>query len=465
VAVQVPVSSTLDSRTRSEVEAEVFADYRASSPRSAALHEAARRVMPGGDTRTVAFHAPYPLVIAEGQGCRIQDADGRTYVDLLNNYTSLIHGHGHPAVVAAVSERLPFGTAFPAPNEAQTRLAEIIVDRVASVDMVRFCNSGSEAIMNALRAARAFTGRDLIIKMEGGYHGTYDDVEVSVHPDPRDPASGPDRAPTGVLGTRGVPANTLENVLVTPLNDIEAIERLFRERGQEVAAVIVEPVMGSAGMLPADQAFLEALRVLTLEHDALLIFDEVMSFRLESGGVQQHYRVRPDLTTFAKIIGGGFPVGGFGGRASVMEQFDPLRPAPLWQSGTFNGNLITMVAGVAAMEAYPAAEVDRINALGERLRDGLRAALEEAGVPAAVTGYGSFAGVHLGATVVRTYRGAALADRALARLLHLALLLEGIYVAPRLMMCTSTAMDDATIDEVLASFRRAVGVIRPALAA
>jgi glutamate-1-semialdehyde 2,1-aminomutase len=421
--------------------------------------------MPGGDTRTVAFHAPYPLAITEGQGCRIRDADGRIYIDLLNNYTSLIHGHGHPAVVAAVSERLPFGTAFPAPNEAQTRLAEIIVDRVASVDMVRFCNSGSEAVMNALRAARAFTGRDLIIKMEGGYHGTYDDVEVSVHPDPRDPASGPDRAPTGVLGTRGVPENTLDNVLVTPLNDIDAVERLMQERGADVAAVIVEPVMGSAGMLPADQAFLEALRVLTLEHDALLIFDEVMSFRLETGGVQQHYRVRPDLTTFAKIIGGGFPVGGFGGRASVMEQFDPSRPAPLWQSGTFNGNLITMVAGVAAMEAYPPAEVDRINALGARLRDGLRAALEDADVPATVTGYGSFAGVHLGAPAVHTYRDAALADKALARLLHLALLLEGIYVAPRLMMCTSTAMDEATIDEVLSGFRRAIGAIRPALAA
>ncbi len=190
-----------------------------------------------------------------------------------------------------------------------------------------------------------------------------------------------------------------------------------------------------------------------------------MSFRLEPGGMQQHYRVRPDLTTFAKIIGGGFPVGGFGGRASVMEQFDPLRPAPLWQSGTFNGNLITMVAGVAAMEAYTPAEVGRINALGERLRDGLRAALQDAGVPAAVTGYGSFAGVHLGATAVHTYRDAALTDKGLARLLHLALLLEGIYVAPRLMMCTSTAMDDATIDEVLAGFRRAIGAIRPALAA
>jgi glutamate-1-semialdehyde 2,1-aminomutase len=465
MAVGVQIRSNLESRTRAEVEAEVIADYRASSPRSAALHEAARRVMPGGDTRTVAFHAPYPLVITEGRGCRIQDADGRTYIDLLNNYTSLIHGHAHPAVVAAVSERLPFGTAFPAPNEAQTQLAEMIVDRVASVDMIRFCNSGSEAVMNALRAARAFTGRDLIVKMEGGYHGTYDDVEVSVRPDPRDPASGSDHAPVGVLGTRGVPANTTDNVLVTPLNDIEAVERLMRERGQDVAAVIVEPVMGSSGMLPADQAFLEALRVLTLEHDALLIFDEVMSFRLESGGVQQHYRVRPDLTTFAKIIGGGFPVGGFGGRAGVMEQFDPLRPVPLWQSGTFNGNLITMVAGVAALEAYPPAEVGRINALGERLRDGLRAALRDAGVPAAVTGYGSFAGVHLGATAVRTYRDVALVDKGLARLLHLALLLEGIYVAPRLTMCTSTAMDDATIDEVLAGFRRVIRAVRPALTA
>jgi glutamate-1-semialdehyde 2,1-aminomutase len=254
-------------------------------------------------------------------------------------------------------------------------------------------------------------------------------------------------------------------VVVTPLNDIDAVERLMRERGQEVAAVIVEPVMGSAGMLPADQAFLEALRVLTLEHDALLIFDEVMSFRLEPGGMQQHYRVRPDLTTFAKIIGGGFPVGGFGGRASVMEQFDPLRPAPLWQSGTFNGNLITMVAGVAAMEAYTPAEVDRINVLGERLRQGLRDALQDADVPAAVTGYGSFAGVHLGTSAVRSYRDAALADKGLGRLMHLTLLLEGIFVAPRLTMCTSTAMDDATIDEVLAGFRRAIGAIRPALAA
>src|SRR3954454_23006671 len=186
MALRVQIPSVLESRTRADVEAEVIADYRASSPRSAALHETARRVMPGGDTRTVAFHAPYPLVITEGRGCRIQDADGRTYIDLLNNYTSLIHGHSHPAVVAAVSERLPYGTAFPAPNEAQTRLAEILGRPGGLGGYVAFLNFGSEAVMNALRAARAFTGRDLVLKMEGGYHGTYDDVEVSVRPDPRD---------------------------------------------------------------------------------------------------------------------------------------------------------------------------------------------------------------------------------------------------------------------------------------
>ncbi len=463
MAVQLP--TTVDSRTRAQVEADILADYRASSPRSAALHEAARRVMPGGDTRTVAFHAPYPLTVEHGEGFRIHDADGRAYIDLLNNYTSLIHGHGHPAIAAAVAELLQTGTAFPAPNQSQTRLAEVISERVASVDMIRFCNSGTEAGMNALRAARAFTGRDVIVKMEGGYHGTYDDVEVSVHPDPSDPGSGSAHSPRGVLGTRGVPRNTLDNVLVTPFNDIPAAERLLSERGSEVAAIIVEPVMGSGGMLPATHEFLEALRALTLEHGALLIFDEVMTFRLEPGGVQEHFRVRPDLTTFAKIIGGGFPVGAFGGRAAVMEQFDPSRPDPLWQSGTFNGNLITMAAGVAAMEAYTAPEVARINALGERLRTGLRELLREDEVVAAVTGYGSFASVHLGVRDVRNYRDAALSDKGVSRLLHLALLLEGIYVAPRLMMCVSTPMDETTIDEVLAGFRRALMEIRPVLVA
>ncbi|MFM9107828.1 MAG: aspartate aminotransferase family protein [Chloroflexota bacterium] len=449
---------------RGEIEDAVLARFRERTRASREAHAAARKVMPGGDTRTIAFHAPYPVQVQEGNGSRYVDADGNEYYDLLNNYTSLIHGPSHPAVTAAVAAQIGHGTAFPAPNRYQTRLAEIMTERVASCDLVRFCNSGTEAVMNALRAARAFTGRELVVKMEGGYHGTYDDVEISVHPDPLNPAAGDRHAPNPVLETPGVPGNTGEAVAVIPFNDVDAAERMFRERGGEIAAVIVEPVMGAGGMIPADHAFMEALRALTIESGSVLIFDEVMSFRLMPGGMQEHYRVRPDLSTFAKIIGGGFPVGGFGGRAAIMEQFDPTRPAPLYQSGTFNGNLITMVAGVAAMEHYPAEEVFRINALGDRLRTGLANILDEHRVTGSVTGFGSFVGLHLGVEEVATYRDAASVDAGAARLVHLALMNEGVSCAPRGGWNTSTAMDDAVIDDVLSRFNRALAFVRPALA-
>jgi glutamate-1-semialdehyde 2,1-aminomutase len=266
-----------------------------------------------------------------------------------------------------------------------------------------------------------------------------------------------------VLNTRGVPVNTLANVLVLPLNDSAAAERLFAARGEEIAAVIVEPVMGAAGVLPAMSNFLEDLRAITIEHGALLIFDEVMSFRLGYGGYQEHVRVRPDLTSFAKIIGGGFPVGAFGGRVAVMDQFDPSRSTPLWHSGTFNGNLVTVIGGVAAMTAYDRAAVERTNSLGDRLRDGLRAVLGRQGVRATVTGYGSLVGLHLGVDDVTNYRGAARADGDAGRLLHLSLLLDGVFCAPRLMWCTSTVMDDALIDDVVARFEQAVQRVLPAL--
>lgn len=456
------------SNARARIEQEILADYRERTPRSAASHAAAKRVMPGGDTRTVAFHLPYPLFIAEGNGAQLVDVDGNRYIDVLNNYTSLIHGHAHPAVEEAVREQLPKGTAFAAAFEAQTRLAEIITDRVASVDLVRFCNSGTEAVMNALRAARAFTGRDLIVKMEGGYHGTYDDVEVSVHPNPDPRESGPDHSPTAVLDGRGLPENRLDNVLVLPFNDVHVAERLLAERGDEIAAVIVEPVMGSAGMIPADRAYLEALRAMTAERGIVLVFDEVMSFRLAQGGMQEVVRVRPDLTTFAKIIGGGFPVGAFGGRAAIMEQYDPSRSAPLWQSGTFNGNPITMVAGRAAMDLYDVDAVARINALGDRLRLGAGELIRRHGFSGCATGHGSFVNLHLTAPEVHDYRSAARGDAGLQRLLHLALLLEGVFCAPRLMMCTSTAMAPVTIEEVLSRLDAAlsrVATIRDEFAA
>lgn len=446
--------SSLTPKATADVAAKLIAEYRARTPKSAALAEAARKVMPGGDTRTVAFHAPYPLSIERGQGCRLVDVDGNEYIDILNNYTSLIHGHAHPAIQAAVAEQMPKGTNYATAIAVQTRLAEIITARVASVDMVRFTNSGTEATMNAIRAARAYTGRDLIVKMEGGYHGTYDDFEVSVHPDLS--LAGPAEAPISTLDTRGVPRNTLDNVIAIPFNDVAAAERIISSRGSEIAAVIVEPVMGSGGMIPAERAFLEALRRLTTQNDALLVFDEVMTFRLEPGGIQEHYGVSPDLTSFAKIIGGGFPVGAFGGRREIMAMFDPNRPNPLWQSGTFNGNAITMVAGIAAMEHYPASEVARINELGERFRAGANSALAKAGLPGQAIGYGSFTSIHFVDGPIRNYRDAAVGDPGFKRLVHIAMLREGVFCAPRLMFCTSTAMTPEIVDAVLASLERAL---------
>ncbi len=461
MAVQVQQSMT--ESVQSQVASELLELYRGRSPQSRARHEAACRVLPGGDTRTIAFHPPYPLAIDHGAGYHIWDADEHAYIDFLNNYTSLIHGHAHSACTDAALRQVRRGTAFPAPNHAQTRLAEILTNRVSSVDRVRFCNSGTEAVMFALRAARAFTDRDLVIKIEGGYHGTYDDVEVSVHPDLTRDAGSDDQPSLAQLNTKGVPTNTVDNVLIAPFNDASAVERLLREHPDQIAAVIVEPVMGAGGMIPATTAFLDAIRALTVEHEALLIFDEVMSFRLEPGGMQQHARVRPDLTTFAKIIGGGFPVGAFGGKAAVMDQFDPLRPTPIWQSGTFNGNAVTMVAGVAAMEIYTAAEVARINRLGDRLRDGFNALLSKRNITGVATGYGSFVALHLGTDIVFDYRSASRANKSLAQMLHIALLLEGIFCAPRLMWCISTPMNEQVIDDALAATDRAFDRIAPAM--
>jgi glutamate-1-semialdehyde 2,1-aminomutase len=439
---------------RNELGRVIVDEFRARTPKSATAFELAKRAMPGGDTRTVAFHAPYPLTIERGEGYRLVDIDGNEYIDALNNYTSLIHGHANAAINAAVTAQLSKGTNFAAALEPQRRLAEILVERVPSVDLVRFTNSGTEATMMALRAARAFTGRDLIVKMEGGYHGTYDDFEVSVHPDLAE--SGTDDAPLATLDTKGIPANTIEAVVPIPYNDIAAAERVFAERGEEIAAVIIEPVLGSGGMIPADKAFLEALRGLTIASGSLLIFDEVMTFRLGYGGIQDFYEVRPDLTTFAKIMAGGFPGGAFGGRADIMEQFDPANPRPLWQSGTFNGNAITMVAGEAALLNFPKEEVERINRLGDHLRSGLGAVLAESSLDGVTTGYGSFVGIHFTDTQPRNYRDAARADQTLKRLVHLGLLNEGIFCAPRLMMCISTPMNDETVDGIVAAFARVV---------
>jgi glutamate-1-semialdehyde 2,1-aminomutase len=433
--------------------------YLARTAASRRLHEQARRVMPGGDTRTSAYWAPYPVFIERGEGCRIWDADGHPYVDFVNNYTSLILGHAHPAVLEGVTRELARGTAYAAPLVPQIELAAMLVDRVPSLDAVRFCNSGTEATLFAIRAARAFTGRERFIKIEGGFHGTHDAVEVSVSPDLA--AAGPAEDPRPVPASAGLPKRVLDDVVIVPFNDVAAVERAFARHPGEIAALIVEPVPGGLSYLPPAPGYLARLREVVHRHGALLIFDEIQTLRLSRGGAQELFGVTPDLTTMGKIIGGGFPVGAFGGRRDVMDLFDPNRPGHLHHSGTFNGNRATMVAGQAVLRILDQPQIDRLNALGDRLRAGLSETVRAAGVRAQVTGVGSFSSILLSDRPVTDYRSRAAVPAALQSLLHLHLLNRGVYSMARGSFSLCAPMTDVEIEACAAAVGDALREMRP----
>ncbi|MGE0440251.1 MAG: aspartate aminotransferase family protein [Gemmatimonadales bacterium] len=424
-----------------------LARFEARTAASGQWYRRAAEVMPGGDTRTGTYHLPFPLFIAEGQGARVRDADGNEYLDFLNNFTSLLHGHAHPAILAALEEQARRGTVHGSANPLQVRLAETIRSRVPSVERLRFCNSGTEATLFALRAAKAATGKSRIMKMAGGYHGSHDQVAVAMAP------------PYGTGATLGLSPGALAEVTLGRFNDLDYTADLIRRNRDALAAVIVEPMMGSGGALPADPAFLRGLREVTADSGVLLILDEIITFRLGFGGLQETLGIRPDLTTFGKIIGGGLPVGAFGGRADVMASYDPTRPGTITHSGTYNGNAATMAAGLAALEQYPRAEVARLNGLGDRLRAGMLAAIDEAGVPATVTGYGSVLQVHFAAGPLRTVADTDGADRRLGKLLHLAQLNRGVFAAARQMYVLSTPMSEREVDDCLGRFADALGTM------
>ncbi len=281
----------------------------------------------GGDTRAAAFFSPYPFVIDKGEGCPVVDVDGNVYWDFVNNYTALIHGHAHLRIVEVVSSQLRKGTAFGSPVESQTGLAKALCERVPSLEKLRFCNSGTEATMNAMRLAKAYTGRPKILKMEGGYHGSHDAAEVSLWSQ-----EGPPDAPHSVAETLGIVEGVVEDVVVAPFNNLEATRSIIERHADELAGVIVEPVMGAAGILPPAAGYLDLLREATQSCGAVLIFDEVITLRLAWGGARESYRVAPDLTTLGKVIGGGFPVGAFGGSDELMSPYDP-REGKFFHSG------------------------------------------------------------------------------------------------------------------------------------
>ena len=348
---------------------------RLSHEASKSAYEAALRVMPGGVNSPVrAFKGVggTPVFVASGHGSRITDIDGNTYVDYVGSWGPLILGHAPAEVVAAVKTAVEEGSSFGAPTLRETRLAEMVIEAVPSIEKVRMVSSGTEAVMSAIRLARAFTRRDAIVKFEGCYHGHADALLV---------AAGSGAMTLGVPSSPGVPADTVRHTLTLPYNDLDAVRALCEAQGREIAALIVEPVAANTGLIPPKPGYLAGLREITAKHGILLLFDEVITgFRVAYGGAQALYGVTPDLTTLGKIIGGGFPVGAYGGRAEIMDHLAPV--GATYQAGTLSGNPVAMAAGIATLECLRDGSVyKRINALCEKVGQGIAEAAHQAGVP------------------------------------------------------------------------------------
>jgi glutamate-1-semialdehyde 2,1-aminomutase len=416
-------------------------EYREWTQTSQELMGPAREYLPGGDTRTTAHYLPYPAFMKRGEGCCLYDVDGHEYVDFMNNFTTLILGHAHPKVVAAVTEQVNLGTAFAAPTESQVELSRTICERVASLEQMRFCSCGSEATMMAIRAARAFTGKQRVMKVEGGYNGNHDIGEISLVP--IESQAGPIEEPVTLQPDKGVALSSVADVVVAPFNEPEITEKLLKKHKDELAAVILEPMLGGLGMIPPKSGYLEALRRITQENGVLLILDEVITLRLSPGGMQARYGVTPDLTAMGKIIGGGLPIGAFGGRREIMQLFSPEVPDFMWHASTFSGNPLSMAAGIAALDELTPDVYDRLNAAGDSLRDGFNRAFEEVGIRGQATGLGSLVNLHLTDRPVTSARDsvAALVEAGpIPMHLHLCMLRRGIFPASRQMYCISTPM-------------------------
>jgi glutamate-1-semialdehyde 2,1-aminomutase len=423
--------------------------YPKDHARSRELYRRALKSLPGGNTRTTVFMRPFPIYAASGAGCRVRDVDGNEYIDCINNFTSLIHGHAHPALIEAVTKQLALGSAFGMPTESEIDLAELLAARLPSVEQVRFSNSGTEAVMMALKAARAYTGRPKIAKCEGAYHGSYDYAEVSLDPAP---SAWGGNAPVSIAYARGTPESVLADVVTIPFNDVEAAVTLIREYGPQLACVLVDPMPNRAGLVPADKSYLQALRQMTREVGALLIFDEVITFRLGFHGAQDLWGIEPDLTTLGKIIGGGFPVGAIAGGKKFMAVFDPTSGKPaLPHGGTFSANPVTMRAGLVAMQLLDKSAFARLDAIGQAVRDGIDAAFRKTGVPGRTVGLGSLLKIHFTDRKIRDYRSAYLNEAEIRRqtVFNAGLLNRGILAASYGLMALSLPMTDADVDKIV----------------
>ncbi|HMG32561.1 MAG TPA: glutamate-1-semialdehyde 2,1-aminomutase [Blastocatellia bacterium] len=419
--------------------------------RSDSLFERAQQLMPGGVNSPVrAFRAVgrSPLFIQQAAGARITDADGNEYIDYVGSWGPMILGHAHPAVIQSIREAAGHGTSYGAPTGLEIELAERIIDAFPSIELVRLVSSGTEAAMSALRLARGFTGRDRIVKCEGCYHGHSDSLLVK---------AGSGLATFGTPDSAGVPADFARNTIVVPYNDIDALQRVFDEQAANIACVILEPVAGNMGCVTPAEGYLQAVRRITERHGALLIFDEVITgFRVAFGGAQELFGVEADLTCLGKIIGGGLPVGAFGGRKEVMERVAPL--GPVYQAGTLSGNPLAVAAGLATLrlleEQNPYAELER---RGARLEKGLRDAAAEAEVTSTINRCGSMLTAFFNPGPVTNWDSAKTSDTKRYAAFFGAMLEEGIYLAPSQFECgfISVAHTDELIDQTVRAARGA----------
>ena len=393
--------------------------------KSVELYERATRCMPGGVSSPVRAYKPYPFFTDRGKGSRIYDVDGNEYIDYCLAYGPLILGHAPEEVKEAIKEQLERGWLFGTPHEGEIKLAEKIIALYPSIEMVRFVNSGSEATMAGIRLARGFSGRDKIIKIEGGFHGAHDGVLVK---------AGSGATTFGIPDSRGIPPDLVKNTLQVPFNDATVLSDILEANAGEVAAVIIEPVMGNVGPIPPEDNYLEEVRRLTREHDALLIFDEVITgFRLAPGGAQEYYGVIPDMTILGKIAGGGFPIGVFGASRAIMELVAPV--GEVYQAGTFSGNPISITAGIKTIEILEReSAIPRINALGDRMRAALTDIIHDsgAGVEAYVSGVGSMFKIFFSPSgnAIRNYSDALTCNKnRYMRLFH-KMLSSGVFLPP-----------------------------------
>ncbi|MCP4443721.1 MAG: glutamate-1-semialdehyde 2,1-aminomutase [Myxococcales bacterium] len=419
---------------------------------SEALFERANAVIPGGVNSPVracsSVGAP-PLFITHGDGCHVYSADGDRYIDLIGSWGPLILGHAHSDVLDAVKETLSEGTSFGAPTEAEVEFAEVLCEALPSLDKVRAVNSGTEATMTAVRLARGFTGRNKLIKVDGGYHGHADFLLV---------AAGSGAATLGIPGSAGVSEGAAQDTVLVPYNDLAALEKVFEEMGDEVAAIIIEPVAGNMGVVPPADGYLQGIRDLTTKHGALFIMDEVMtSFRVAYGCAQGRYDVKPDLTCLGKVVGGGLPLAAFGGRGDIMDALAPV--GPVYQAGTLSGNPLAVIAGLKTLELLRRPQsYERLEELGARLEAGLLAAAKDAGIPACINRVGSMQTLFFQEGPVANYDDAKKSDTERFAKYFRAMRERGVFLPPSQFeaMFLSLAHSDEEVDEIIAAARESM---------